>query len=148
MYFLFDNGLKSGIIQIVIIHKKIIFYASWDGQNTETRNWQGDYAGDDNCYPNTPTEISDAGELCQAEGPKDMESGLRVLEGAEACGGMKMEDTVKSKSGKTIRLTDGTHNSANPEKSRKNRFRQFSSSKEYRESPLWDNMGPEAKTSV
>jgi hypothetical protein len=56
-----------------------------------------------------------------------------------------MEDTVKTKSGKTIRLTDGTYNSANPEKSRKNRFRQFSSSKEYRESPLWESMGPEAK---
>jgi hypothetical protein len=51
------------------------------------------------------------------------------------------EDTVKSKSGKTIKLTDGTHNSNNPERSRNNKFKQFSSSEEYRNSPIWNVIG-------
>jgi hypothetical protein len=54
------------------------------------------------------------------------------------------EDTVKSKSGKTIKLTDGTHNSNNPERSRNNKFKQFSKSEAYLNSPLWENMGPGA----
>jgi hypothetical protein len=50
MYFPVDNGRKHGIIQIVIIHKKIIFYAAADPKIIETHTWQGDHAGDDYNY--------------------------------------------------------------------------------------------------